>query len=194
MTNEKRPQKTFVVAWCCVGLLLVSNGLLTYRVRMMSRWLAESAEETKRAREIPIGTPVPSVAGYGPQGNRVELDTASSSATIVMVFSPYCGHCEDAWPLWGQLVAGVTQNKDIRPIFVDATSSVSLDYMLSHPVLAGQMLVTRVDPSTMAGFRLNFIPQTILVGSTGTVVRVWSGPMTALQVKEAVELAARSGS
>lgn len=90
-----------------------------------------------------------------------------------MVFSEYCDFCEQNWPNWSSL-AGKVDRARVNPVLVDISGTVTEGFLVVHKV-DDVPLVQHVSSGFIATYGIRFVPETILVGPEGHVIKVWPG-------------------
>jgi len=97
--------------------------------------------------------------------------------TLLLIFSTSCGACERTFPIWEQVVAGLSEESKTRVVGVqtDASHGASEDpgglmtEALTFPVFA-----VDYDASPIMG-RIPGVPATVLLDAAGIVEKVWFG-------------------
>jgi len=133
---------------------------------------------------------VPSLVGVGLKGEEFSLEYPSSQRTILFWFSAACPSCEHNMEFWKEIygrhggeklrIFGVTQSGEEKTLkFVDK-------FQLEFPVLVVS------DFSLLDQYKVEVIPQTMLIDTLGVVERVWPGPLSEDYKKEIQEMIASS--
>lgn len=157
------------ISGCCL-LLLAANIALIRQNRELKAQLSLPPPTLEAAP----GSQVPDLKGFDEQGRPVEvLYGKEPRKTLVLVYSPTCGFCDENWPKWFSLIPTLDR-ATVRPVLVDVTATSSQAFLAAHR-LAGVPVFVQVDPRATLGYRFQLTPQTILVDSTGKVERVWTG-------------------
>lgn len=133
---------------------------------------------------------VPPLAGIDLKGKEVKLEYPSSQQTILFWFSPTCPSCELNLEFWKEIYKkygsdklrffGVTSPGD------EKTEEFVKKFQLEFPVL----IVS--DLSLLEKYRVEMIPQTILIDKSGVVLKVWPGPLSESYKTEIKEMLAVS--
>jgi len=150
-------------------------------------------QENKRLREalshsrgqIKILSPeekVPSLLGINLKGEELKLTYPSSEKTLLFFFSPDCPACEENLDFWKKLYQNHGSGK-LR--IVGATNSdrnkteeFVKKFQLTFPV----MIVS--DLSLLDKYKVEAVPQTMLIDTSGTVQKVWPGTLSENYKKE----------
>lgn len=171
-------------ASACAVLLGVNWLLLTQNRTLKSD--LESAEYRLQKRfSATVGETLSEIRGRTRFGAEVTVDYQSGGPTLVYVFSPTCGYCDETWPTWHQL----RSLPGVRSVAIDLTSRADEAYFGARNVV-GFPVISEVDPEITLSHHFNLVPQTLLVGSDGRVLGVWTGPLDDQEVAEIRRLAA----
>ena len=167
MTYEIK--RSVVVGYLCLTALVVISGGLLLRQNAQLR-----AARYRDILEPRVGTRLPALSGHGPDGAKSVLTYGSrGQKTVLLVFSPTCGTCDENWPKWKNLINGL--NKALyRVVAVDLAPRLSRAYVEKHG-LDGIQVIADLDPGGVLDYHFRLTPQTILVSSAGEVEKVWTG-------------------
>jgi hypothetical protein len=177
-----------VLSGSCVLLLAANLALIR-----QNRELKAQLSQPPLALEAAAGSHVPDLRGFDEQGHPLEVIYGKESRkTLVLVYSPACGFCDENWPRWFELVPTLDRDA-VRPVLVDVTATSSEPFLASHH-LDGVPVFVQVDPRAALAYRFHLTPQTILVDSTGNVERVWTGVLNDSNTTELKQLLARARS
>lgn len=178
-----------ILSSCIIVLLLGLNFALIRQNRELKVRLAQPAP----AMQVSTGALLPALEGFGAQGEKLLFDYGRDARpTVIFVFSPTCSFCEENWPRWRQVTEHLDQTL-VRAVAVDVSSSATPEFASAHG-LAGMPLLVRVEPKSLISYRFRLTPQTIVINAQGRVEKVWSGVLTADQVREASALMGRQAS
>jgi hypothetical protein len=172
-------------------LLLAANIALVLQNRELK---AQLSQPPPTFEAVP-GSHVPDLRGFDELGRPLEVRYGKEPRkTLVLVYSPTCGFCDENWPKWLALVPTLDRAA-VRPVLVDVTATSSQAFLAAHH-LDGVPVFVQVDPRAALGYRFHLTPQTILVDSTGRVERVWTGVLNDSNTAELEQLVegARSAS
>jgi hypothetical protein len=159
----------------CGVALAVSNVVLARRVSKLQH-LDDLINTSNRLQP---GTSVPPLVGYDISGKKVTYTFADDSReTVMLIFSPGCHACDENWPRWTRLIKGVN-NRSTRLVLANVSTGASLnaDYLVKHEI-GGLPLVAEVSPESLMAYRMNYTPQTVLIGRDGKVLKVQTGALT----------------
>ncbi|HEX9912155.1 MAG TPA: TlpA disulfide reductase family protein [candidate division Zixibacteria bacterium] len=125
---------------------------------------------------------VPPLIGIDQKGEEVRIDYPSSKKTVLFWFSPACPSCEENLVFWKEIYqrhnseklrfAGVTQAEKSK------VEEFIKRFQLEFPVLIISNL------SLVDQYKVEVIPQTMLIDSNGIVQKVWPGPLSEKYRKE----------
>jgi peroxiredoxin len=129
---------------------------------------------------------VPPLVAIDQKGEEVKVEYPSSKKTVLFWFSAACPSCEHNLEFWKEIyqkhssarlrVFGVTKSGEEKAKeFVDK-------FQLEFPVL----IVS--DFSLLDQYRVEVIPQTMLIDNNGIVQKVWPGPLSESYKREIEEM------
>ena len=118
---------------------------------------------------------VPSLAGVNLKGEEFKLSYPSSEITVLFFFSPDCPACEENLDFWKKLYQNHSSEK-LRIFGAtnsdrDKTEEFVKKFQLPFPVI----IVS--DLSLLDKYKVEVVPQTMLIDTSGTVQKVWPGPL-----------------
>ena len=136
---------------------------------------------------------VPPLVGIDPKGEEVRLEYPSQKQTVLYWFSTGCPSCEHNVEFWKQVYQKY-QSPTLR--FLGVTSAgeekaeeITEKFQFEFPVL----IVS--DYSLLDQYKVEVIPQTMLIDRSGMVRKVWPGPLSENHKTEMEEmLSSSSGS
>jgi peroxiredoxin len=128
------------------------------------------------------GDKVHSLFGINLDGKEFKVDYPSKERTMLLWFSPTCPSCEENLEFWKEIYRNY-RSENLRFIGVtnfgqDKTSEFAKVNQLEFPILIVSNL------SLMEQYKVEVIPQTILIDTNGIVQKVWPGPLTDEYKKE----------
>lgn len=159
-----------------LGLALLLT-FLNFFFILQNRRLVKKMETAPALGIASVGSRLPILAGRSPSGKSLTVNTASSRAVLILLFSPSCRYCDKNWPRWDQLLRHPPVKSEV--LFV-STTAVPSSYALEHH-LGGLPVLTTLRSTTQNEFGMNATPQTILVKG-GIVTRNWPGPLKPVDV------------
>lgn len=153
-------------------LWIAALGVLTENVALFreNRRLRAAA-----APQITAGTQLQMLSGLSLDGRVEPVNLPSAdSKLLIITFSPGCPACQENQEGWMKL-ANALEQKGIHVVWVSRDPiDITREYCLKH----GIPLVEAVaDPPYRTYLELGLarVPNTVLVGSGGTVEKVWAG-------------------
>jgi hypothetical protein len=166
-----------------VSVMIAVNILLVRENQRLASALA-SAEETRRSiSEVPPGTVVPALIGRNADGDPANIAYAQDRRrTLLLVFSSSCPVCEENWPTWRAMLEGIDE-EEVRVVALDLPSRAPSDYLKRHG-LRKNWVIRNVDQKIVAAYRLNLVPQTIIIGPGGRVQATWTGLLSRTHVEQ----------
>jgi hypothetical protein len=154
---------------CCVVLLAANIALIR-----QNRQLKAQLSLPPPVMEAAAGAQMPGLRGVDLEGKPVEvLYGKDSRKVLVLVFSPTCPFCDQNWPKWQQVISSLDLSA-VRPVLVDVTSTTTAGFVSQHQ-LSSLPVILKADPRATLDYRFHLTPQTILVGPSGKVEKVWTG-------------------
>ncbi|MGB8656490.1 MAG: TlpA disulfide reductase family protein [Candidatus Zixiibacteriota bacterium] len=133
---------------------------------------------------------VPPFAGIDLSGKEVKVEYPSSQKTVLFWFSVGCPSCEHNLEFWKEVCRKYNSAK-FR--FFGATNSEAKEtdefakkFQLEFPI------VMVSDQSLLEKYKVEVIPQTMLIDANGVVLKVWPGPLSDSYKKEIEEMLSSS--
>jgi peroxiredoxin len=128
------------------------------------------------------GEKVPSLFGINLEGKELKVEYPSKQRTVLLWFSPACPSCEENLEFWKEVYRNYNSD-NLRFIGVttfgqDKTSEFVRKNQLEFPILIVSNL------SLIDQYKVEVIPQTILIDTNGIVQKVWPGPLANEYKKE----------
>jgi len=119
---------------------------------------------------------VPTLTGIGQKGEEVKVEYPSSKKTVLFFFSTACPSCEHNLEFWNEIYQK-HRSENLRFFGVarageGKTEEFVKKFRLEFPVL----MVS--DFSLLDQYRVEVIPQTMLIDTKGVVQKVWPGPLS----------------
>lgn len=177
MINEKPPfLKTHL--WSLVLIILVvAMGVEILLLVKENRELRSAL--TARRGPFTILNPeekVPPLLGIDQKGEEVKVEYPSAEQTVLFWFSAACPSCEHNVEFWKELYQ---KHRSAGFRFFGATTAGEgkieeflKKFQLEFPVL------TVSDYSLLDQYKVEVIPQTMLIDGRGLVLKVWPGPLS----------------
>jgi peroxiredoxin len=129
---------------------------------------------------------VPPLVGVDQKGEEVRVEYPSSKKTVLFWFSAACPSCEHNLDFWKEIYQthgnagvrffGVTRSGE------EKTEELVAKFQLDFPI----MIVS--DFSLLDQYRVEVIPQTMLIDDNGIVRKVWPGALSESYKKEIEEM------
>lgn len=129
---------------------------------------------------------VPPLSGIDQRGEEVKVEYPSSKQTVLFWFSAACPSCEHNVEFWKEIYRkhsstslrffGVTRAAE------EKTKEFVNKFQLEFPVLVVS------DYSLLDQYRVEVIPQTMLIDESGVVRKVWPGPLSENYKREMEEM------
>lgn len=181
-------KKLVALAPSLAVLVAAVDMILLYKNHALQSRLAACQVQVDKKYHVEVGTPVEPLTGYDRDGNPLQLDFRGNKPTILLVFSPHCGVCNDNWSKWDSLLdASMLQR--VRVAAVDLTSSATEEYFRQRAMDRFNAVFKETDPQRIMALKMRLVPQTILIDRRGTVLGTWLGELNDQRLREIRELA-----
>ena len=169
--NSREKRSVSWVVWTITLLLLIASSIFNVLLSLKTRQLRDVISTLKAESALMAGTQVPAIVGEGLAGRPTTIRFSDSDKpTLIYVFTPTCGWCRRNEANLKSLLA---QRSDrFRSIAVSLAAVKPDDAMCSIP---GLPVYKNLDRSSSSAYRFAGTPETILVSSQGTVLKVWRG-------------------
>jgi peroxiredoxin len=119
---------------------------------------------------------VPPLSGIDQKGEEVKVEYPSSKRTVLFWFSAECPSCEYNLEFWKQIYekysSGMLRFFGVTSSDEDKTKEFIKKFQLEFPVLVLS------DFSLLEKYRVEVIPQTMLIDTSGMVQKVWPGSLS----------------
>jgi peroxiredoxin len=172
-SSDPRSTASSPPRWSTVALvaLLVSNlSLLALNFRLQQK-LADAT-----TLHLKTGDVVPSLHGLDARGRALKVSFGDSQvSTLLLVFSPRCGWCDLNMPSWSALLEKA-RDRPLRTIAVATRQEGAAEYAERHQLTRASVMI-EAEPKDVAAYKMVVTPQTILIGSTGRIERIWVGAL-----------------
>jgi len=177
-----------IALFLCVlcATLLGSNAYLLYVNHTLVR-----QHRVDEAMRLPmLDAPLTPITVRGAQGGERPLAFGSDArhAHLLLVMSPDCPYCEKNWPRWDALVKRLAPEVDVT--YFDVTGKFDRKVSADHNIRDDQLISAPLDSAIRA--RIMGTPTTLLIGSDGTVKRIWQGVLSETEVGDVLAMATRS--
>lgn len=99
--------------------------------------------------------------------------------TLLMIFSPHCGYCQQNMPNWTAILQGIDKSA-YRVVMISSISEGVKEYIDRYQIKDVPIIV-EPEPKVLVDYQMYVTPQTILLGSDGKIERYWIGEITGEQ-------------
>ena len=140
-----------------------------------------------RAEEVPVGKVVADINGVDMADKPVSLTLSQRKATVLMIYSPTCPFCRRNWPTWTTLIDKQQNNPDVDIAVIDMTATATPEFITREHVGRAH-IIHKLDPRDAIALNLNFVPQTIVIGSDSRVKGVWTGVLSQENIQQIARL------
>ena len=125
---------------------------------------------------------VPSLAGVDLRGGELKVEYPSSRKTILFFFSPACPACEENLEFWKEIYQKYDSDK-LRVIGATSFARDKTEEFVRKYQLNFQVVIVS-DASVLDKYKVEVVPQTMLIDTSGTVQKVWPGILSENYKKE----------
>jgi hypothetical protein len=141
-----------------------------------NRDLKESLNNATAGLRPSIGSTVPPLTGVDLSASPVAVQYGGDARpTLLLVFQPDCDACAANWPLWDDLLSRLDRSR-VRVVFANIGNPVSPAFAKAHR-LENEIVVAKVDTSSLSVYNVIFSPETILISRVGKVADIWVGSL-----------------
>lgn len=163
--------------WCAAVGVLFQNAILLRQNRQL--------KQVRQPDEISAGEHLTNLAGIGLDGmlEPISLPTESSPRMLIITFSPGCPACQASQSTWMGL-ARVLRPRGWRVLWVSRDPiGLTSDYAKQEDIPTSNIVA---DPPhrTYMELSLEAVPNTVVVGPGGIVVKVWRGELAPEKLDE----------
>lgn len=154
-----------------LGVLTTVNIVL---YKQNAQLKAELEKANTKSTEIAQGATLPAIRGSDQYGVEKTISYGEDEKkTLLLGFSPACGYCKQNQTNWQQIISQI-DNRALRVVAVSIREEGVAKYTIQNgfnsiPVIAS------MSPESRMAYKLQKVPQTILISSTGVVEKVWVG-------------------
>ncbi len=166
--------------WFTAFLVVATIGLsvlvflLTNENRRLRGMLDDKYAEALKA-SLQVGESLGTIELVGASGARTTHDFAAHPATLVLVISTHCPHCDEAMPTWVRAIEDA--NATSVPVVCIESDVIAPDQLKPTPSTIPAFFVPNARSTWLT--RLSMVPAAILVGNDAKVLRTWYGPLSA---------------
>jgi len=153
-----------LLALCLVNILLVNQNR---QLKAAIAHLITSPDSLEPGDVVPAPI-VQSLSGKGFIINFLE-----NSKTVLLVFSTECSACERILPYWREIIRACQRNEySVFGISLDGHIQTTR-FLQIHDLALKTFIISNQE--IMYGYKLHFLPQTIVIDQHGRVERIWRG-------------------
>ena len=167
-------------------LLTVLNVILADRVASCSRDLDYLRASGAGIPEPRRGVLVTALSGFGIEGKPIEIPVVNTGKpTLLLAFSPKCGHCAENWPSWEKMISALS-DKAVRLVLLNVSPYQVDQVYLARHCASGLPVLATMDRGFLKELGFGSTPQTVLIGSDGRIQNVWTGVLRPNEVDEII--------
>ena len=129
---------------------------------------------------------VPSLLGINLEGEELKVEYPSSKRTILFWFSSACPSCEHNLDFWKEIFQK-HKSKNLRFFGVTHSQEEKTEKFVKKFQLEFPILIVS-DFSLLDQYKVEVIPQTMIIDPSGVVQKVWPGPLSENYTEEIEEM------
>ena len=161
--------------------VLASSAIANFFLVKQNARLQTMVRQSQAAQGVTVGQRIKSIAGVEFKGTPLEMSLQHRpSPLVVLVYTPQCNPSNHNWQNWEQLVSTVSNDNAV--LFVDLAGTTDDSFVRQHNI-GMYTIITSVSEETRSNLHLAATPQTIVIGRDGVVQRVWTGALSAADIK-----------
>lgn len=149
--------------------LFCLNAALLFQNRALKRDLRAGGPSLKP----PIGSTVREVAGLDLAGRPVTILPSAGKSTVLFVFSPGCGICDQLWPKWERLLPEVDSRR-FTSVFASSGPGLTASFVAEHGI-GNYPILREIDPATVVALNLRLAPEVLEITPQGKIRAAWVG-------------------
>lgn len=175
-SSSETPHRPF--PWFTAFLVVATTGLstlvflLSRENRALKAQLEDKYAEALNA-SLHAGDTLEPIELTSAGGAQSKHEFSAHPATLVLVISTHCPHCEEAIPGW---VRAITDAKCTIPILCIESDATAADQMKPTPAALPAYFARNSRDTWLK--RLNMVPAALLVDRNAKVTHAWYGPPT----------------
>lgn len=180
----KKTKLWYLLCLLLLGGLAVEVVVLSVHNRRQKDFLVKLLEEQGLLADRPalnVGDRLPSLQLVGVDGGEETLHFGRQQPSrLLLVFNTRCPACAESVDGWNRLQQSTYGRLEMVAVSNDdgqAIAAYAQENQLRYPVFSLR------DASYREALKVSFVPHTILVAPTGTVLGVWAGPLGEEQLR-----------
>lgn len=174
-TTKKRPRLVTILLVVVIVIMMVQNYFLVRKNDQNVKRVNALMEEINRLTLMNPGDSIHAFTALDMDSLFVVIDpSAENKKKLFLVFTTWCGACLQNMPQWNELLKGVSQ-KHVQVIGICPDPLYKIKEYRSTVNLSFPVYSIANDSSVMKKYKMLSVPQTILIDSSGLVVKVWPG-------------------
>lgn len=131
-----------------------------------------------RSDLLPVGAAVPDFSAPGLDGPRVSWADYRGEPTVLVVWAPWCPHCQEELPVFGRVAVEFPSVKVVTVVsFIGDAPGPSAEEVLEENGLSFPTAVDDADETLARALGATGTPTTYFVGPDGTIRLAVSGEM-----------------
>jgi peroxiredoxin len=130
------------------------------------------------------------LVGSDLNGKEVKVEYPSSQKTVLFWFSASCPSCESNLEFWKEAYRKHSSTKQRFFAVTSGEKEETEEFVKKHQLEFPVLIVS--DLSLLGKYRVEVIPQTMLIDKNGVVLKVWPGPLSDIYKQEIEEMLSSS--
>ena len=177
-----------------IVLIVAQNFLLVQKSGQYLRRIDSLTEALNRLTVMNPGDSVQAMEVLTLEGTSVTIEPRAESLRLLLVFATWCSACRGNMTQWNMIVG----EKDLSRLEVVGLSPdpiSTLKEFLSTAEVSYPVYSLSNDSTLVNKYKFISVPQTILLGPSGIVVRLWNGGLSdrgreevLQEIKRAIEM------
>jgi thiol-disulfide isomerase/thioredoxin len=161
-----------------VVLLITANILLLKQ----NNEVKGRVQSLLQSRELAPGSYLVPLQGKDITGSSLQVEFKEGKGTLLLIFSPFCGVCEENQPAWERLKNAYI-HENMRFVAASLSGAGVNEYLKKHD-FTNITVFREIDAVSAVSYRIRTTPQTVLINSQGKVEKVWTGLLSEADVLE----------
>lgn len=184
ITSPKKQQLFLGMLITIILVMMVQNYLLVRQNHEKTTYIERLKGQIYGTRVFGQGDTISSFTGERYDGHRMVVDPRNvGTKQLLFVYTTTCGACQGNMPNWEKLFSEIAMKKlSILGLCADSVSEMNR-FCIANAVTFPTISIWE-DSTFRRGFQL--FPQTILLDSIGTVLKVWPGTLSRDKINDIV--------
>jgi len=170
--------RLLIILLCVViVIMMVQNYFLVRKNDELVKRVERLIDETNRQAIMQGGDSVRPFAVMKLDSTFVVIDPTMKGKKLFLVFTTWCHACLQNMPEWTKLLKEIPRG-DLNIVGLSSDLPYKIKEYRSKVNLSFPVYSTANDSTMMKKYKLLLVPQTILMDSSGLVIKVWPGVLS----------------